>query len=376
MINALVIICTLVLVLYLSASGGDLGDAWDALRSADPLWILGAFISWLIFTIFEGMGLHVFIRWNKIKIKFRTSFLVALIGTFYSSVTPAATGGQPMQVFALKKRGVPTGISSSGLAVKFFTFQTALLVSTVSMWLMNAEVVKPCIEQGAPFVILGFSLNSISVLAVLLLAINRNIVRWILTLFIRLGSALRIIKNVSDASSKAEAALEDFSSSVNMVTHHPLQLLKLILLAVPQVLGLMSIVYCVYRALGQSAFNYFEILTLQLLLYVGASFTPLPGASGAQEGGFYIFFRHVFPADKLVGALLLWRFFTYYFNLMTGFAGVLLDGTYSMRKKKKAMSESASVPNNSPSAEKGEMPDATENSKASGHPDAPTTGNK
>ena len=57
----------------------------------------------------------------------------------------------------------------------------------------------------------------------------------------------------------------------------------------------------------------------------------LPGASGAQEGGFYIFFQHVFPADKLVGALLLWRFFTYYFTMIIGVAAVIFDSAWSMR---------------------------------------------
>ena len=41
-------------------------------------------------------------------------------------------------------------------------------------------------------------------------------------------------------------------------------------------LGLMSVSYCVYRALGLSALSYVHILTLQLLLYIGAAFTPLP----------------------------------------------------------------------------------------------------
>ena len=77
--------------------------------------------------VFEAMGLHVFFRQQKLKVPFRTSLLVSMIGMFYSSVTPAATGGQPMQVFSFKKRGVPTGLSSSGLAVKFFCYQTALL---------------------------------------------------------------------------------------------------------------------------------------------------------------------------------------------------------------------------------------------------------
>ena len=40
---------------------------------------------------------------------------------------------------------------------------------------------------------------------------------------------------------------------------------------------------------------------------------------------------HVFPADKLVGALLLWRFFTYYFTMIIGVSAVVFDSAWSMR---------------------------------------------
>ena len=331
LINAAIIVCTLGMVLYLSAKGGDIGDAWTALRSADPVWVLMAIGSWCVFMTFEAMGLHVFFHQQKVKIKFGLSLLVALIGSFYSSVTPAATGGQPMQVLALKKRRIPAGISSSGLAVKFFTFQTALLSLGGLLWALNPGVVMACIDEAKWVVFAGFLLNGLSVVAVLLLAINKNIVRGILTLAIRLGKALRLVKDVARATSRADAAISDFHASVDMLTHHPIRLFKLYLLSCLQVLGLMSIAYCVYRALGLNEYSYFEILTLQFLLYIAASFTPLPGASGAQEGGFYIFFQHVFPADKLVGALLLWRFFTYYFTLLVGLAAVIADSAWSIR---------------------------------------------
>ena len=331
LINGSIILLTLGLVLFLSARGGDIGDAWTALRSADPKWILAAIGSWCVFMTFETMGLHVFFHQQKIKIKFRLSLLVALIGSFYSSVTPAATGGQPMQVLALKKRNIPAGISSSGLAVKFFTFQTALLSLGAILWAVNPAVVQACIDQAKWIVFAGFLLNGLSVAAVILLAINKNIVRWILNLFIRIGKGLHLVKHEDRLNARVEAAIADFHGSVDYLTHHPIRLFYLYLLSCLQVLGLMSIAYCVYRALGLRQYTYFDVLTLQFLLYIAASFTPLPGASGAQEGGFYIFFQHVFPADKLVGALLLWRFFTYYFTLIIGLGAVIIDSAWTMR---------------------------------------------
>ena len=332
LINALIIFVTLGLVIYLGAKDGGMSNAWKTLRSADWRWLLAAVGSWCVFMTFEAMGLHVFFWQQKVKIKFRTSLLVALIGAFYSSVTPAATGGQPMQVFALKKRGIPAGISSSGLAVKFFTFQTALLSIGGLLWALNPTVVQECIARvGIWFVVLGFLLNGLTVVAVLLLAINKNIVRAILTLAINIGKGLHLVKDVARTTSRADAAMEDFHASVDMLKNHPIRLFYLYLLSCLQVLGLMSIVYCVYRALGLDGMSYFDILTLQFLLYIGASFTPLPGASGAQEGGFLLIFGNVFPAANMFGAQLLWRFFTYYFTLIIGLGAVIIDSAGSLR---------------------------------------------
>ncbi|MBQ4640309.1 MAG: flippase-like domain-containing protein [Clostridia bacterium] len=332
-LNALVIFLTIGIVIYLGAANGEIGDAWVALRSSNPFWIGAAVLSYGIFMIFEAMGVHVFFRQQGLKPKFRSTLLVSIIGMFYSSVTPAATGGQPMQVFAFKKRGIPAGISSSALAVKFFCFQVALLSLGGLFWILHPDIVNACVNRARVIVVTGFVLNGITVAAVLLLAINKNIVRGIITLLINLGKKLRIVKDVARTTSKLDAALADFHASVDMVTHHPGQLLVLILISCIQVMGLMSVSYCVYRAMGQSGHLFGEILALQFLLYIGASFTPLPGASGAQEGGFYIFFQDIFPANKMLGALLLWRFFTYYLSLIVGLGCVVWDSSTSMKRK-------------------------------------------
>lgn len=331
LLNALLIVFTILIVFYLGARSGNISDAWDALRSANPWWVCAAGASWLMFALFETLVLHVFYRMQHVPVRFGSSFLVSVIGMFYSNVTPAATGGQPMQVFAMKKRGVPSGITTSGLAVKFFCFQMALLLLGAGLWLIFPGFVSECIGASRWFVYIGFLLNGLAVALVFLLAINKNIVRAIITFLLRLGKALHIVRDLPTASSRAEGALEDFHSSVYMLTHHPLELLWLFLLSCIQVLGLMSVAYCVYRAMGLTEQSYWHILTLQMLLYLGASFTPLPGSTGAQEGGFYLIFQSVFPSDKLFGALLLWRFFTYYLTLIIGMGCVIFDSAVTIR---------------------------------------------
>lgn len=341
-LNALVIFLTIGVVIYLSVANGEIGNAWKALTSSDLRWIGMAFVCYIIYLVFESMGVHVFFRQQGFKPKFGSSMLVSVIGLFYSSVTPAATGGQPMQVFAFKKRGIPSGVSSSALAVKFFCFQVALLGTGAVLWIMNATVVNDCFRAypvAQVMVITGFILNGFTVAAVLLLAINKNIVRAIITLIIFVGKKLHIIKDPAGTASRMDATMADFHASVDMVTHHPGKLLVLLLISVVQVLGLMSISYCVYRAFGLNSHTYGDVVVLQFLLYIGASFTPLPGASGAQEGGFAWMFGNIFPGDILVGALLLWRFMTYYLSLLVGLGCVIYDRAVSMKKYAKKKSE-------------------------------------
>lgn len=77
-------------------------------------------------------------------------------------------------------------------------------------------------------------------------------------------------------------------------------------------------IIAVYHAFGLSEVSSMELITMGVLLYIGASYTPLPGASGAQEGGFAVLFKGIFPDARLFVALLIWRFSTYYLNVIVG----------------------------------------------------------
>ena len=332
LINALIILGTLGIVLYLGSRDGGLGKAWKAMRSADWRWVLAAFGCWCLFTVLESLGLMAFFRFQKIRLKFGASVLVSLIGLFYSGVTPAATGGQPMQVIALKKRGISAGVSSSALVVKFFVYQLATLFLTSLLWALHPGIVSEYVNRVTFWlIVLGYVVNGISVAAVLLVAINKNVVRGIISLFIRIGKKLRLVKHEEKLYARADQAMEDFNTSVNMIKHHPDQLVRLFLLACAQVLMLMSITYCVYRAVGLRELDYLEVTTLQHLLYIAVAFTPLPGSSGAQETGFELIFSRIF-GESALGAQLMWRFFTYYVTLIIGMGAVIMNSAGSIRR--------------------------------------------
>lgn len=353
LLNIGFIVLTLLLVLYLVSQAGDVTQIVNAFGSINPWWLLGALGCFAAHVLLEGLILRIFFSFQQVKTTWKACSLVGLIGMYYSSITPAATGGQPMQAFALKKRGIASGVGYSALAVKFFCWQCALLLIGAVLWAVSGKYVFSVLGSGVWLVVVGFFLNSLMVGVVILLAINRNLVRAVIVFFVNLAHRFRIVKDKAKTSSRMDASLNDFHSSVEILTGQPLQFLVLFFISLVQVTALMSVIYFIYRGFYLTEHNYLQVITIQFLLYITASFTPLPGASGAQEGGFYLFFRSFFPDSLIFAALLIWRFITYYLFIIAGLFAVIADQTYSIRIRKKS---AAALPEDVPEENDKEEP--------------------
>jgi hypothetical protein len=97
---------------------------------------------------------------------------------------------------------------------------------------------------------------------------------------------------------------------------------------------LFVIPYLIYLSFGYTAHGIYDVFTLQAMLFLAVSFIPLPGAAGASEGGFILFFSPVFGAATAV-AMLIWRFLTYYMMLIVGSLIVVFDEVIAMKRVKK-----------------------------------------
>ena len=180
-LNALVIFGTVLIVIWFAVRNSDAKASLKAMLESDWRWLLAGLGMWFLSVSAEALVNQCFFIWQKVRIRYFSTLHITLLGMFYSNVTPAATGGQPMQVFAFKNRGVPVGVSSSSLAVKFFCFQFALLTGGAVLWLTQQSAVNACVGDAKWLIFAGFGINGLSVAVVLLLAVNRNIVRRIVT---------------------------------------------------------------------------------------------------------------------------------------------------------------------------------------------------
>lgn len=333
LLNFLFLLLTLGIVLYIGLSGNELDELAEALNSFSPVWLLACLGCWLVYLLMDALSVHCFLIRQGYRLRLRDSLHAAIIGLYYCNITPGASGGQPMEMYVLSKKNVPIGYSGSALAIKFVCFQAVLLVTGAVLWLFNRSFVAEHTQGIRWLVLLGYVVNCFSISGVVLMAISRRAVMWVINKCIAVGVKLRICKDPEASREKWTNHCANFLDSFRMLLRHPTDLLMQVIIAFVQLMALMLVVVCIYRGMGLSGASVIGIITVGVLLYISASYTPLPGASGAQEGGFALFFRAFFPDAGLFVALLIWRFFTYYLTILVGALVSAVESIHGIVKK-------------------------------------------
>ena len=322
-------------VFFIAFSNEDLTNAWDAIKQMNLLWLTCILACWLVYTVCDGMNYWFYLRGQGFRISVGRAVNVALIGFYYCNITPSSAGGQPMQVNSLRKAGIPVGYGTMAVTVRFITNQTMTSVIALVLGLLNRDFVYRQLAGAIWLVRIGWLINFAAVPLVLLAAFKRNWVQKFAEMLIGGFEKLHLIRNREAAVAKVTEVLDTYHTALLDLMHSPGQILLQFACSTIGLLALFSTTVFVYYAFGMTGTPWYQVLTISCLLFVSASYTPLPGASGAQEGGFLLYFREIFRNGTIGLALLIWRFFTYYIYLIVGVFTILLEKIILRREAKK-----------------------------------------
>ena len=325
LLSFLFIAITITAVFFIAFSNQDLSNAWDAIQKMNLTWLGCILACWLVYTVADGMNYWFYLRGQGFKISIGRAVNVALIGFYYCNITPGSAGGQPMQVNSFRKAGIPVGYGTMAVTIRFITNQMMTSVIALVLYFANRDFVDKQLEGAIWLVRIGWLINFAAVPLVILAAFKRNwiqkISEWLLSCLHR----LHLLRNKEAAVSKVTEVLDTYHTALLDLMHSPVQILLQFACSTIGMLALFSSTIFVYYAFGQTGTPWYQILTLSCLLFISASYTPLPGASGAQEGGFLLYFRNIFKDGTIGLGLLIWRFFTYYIYLIVGVFTILLE---------------------------------------------------
>ena len=106
-VNTVFLVVIFALTIYGVFHGEDLGAMMEAMRRADVRWLLPGLFCVVFFIWGESIIIYYMMRTLKIRLKKWTCFLFSSVGFFFSCITPSASGGQPAQIYYMKKEKIP-----------------------------------------------------------------------------------------------------------------------------------------------------------------------------------------------------------------------------------------------------------------------------
>ncbi len=318
LINLACILIPLTIVLVMGITDKSLPEASQAVRSMNAKWVVFALGCYFGYLVMDSLAIGFYLFRQGYRLGIRDLLFISLIGQYYSNITPGASGGQPMQIYYLSKKKVPAALATSAIAVRFFCFQVMLSVIGTVVWIRYGGFIAEHTGSARWVFIVGYVYNTVMVCAVAVLALSKNILQRLMNLGIRIGGKFKWIRHPEELERRAEHYVTTFHEGLTYFRSHPMDMAVQLLFGGTQLMFLMSVIAMIYYGLGLSGYRYEHLVTMNICEFLAAAYAPMPGASGAQEGVFGIFFAKIFPESMIFVAILLWRFFTYYISIVLG----------------------------------------------------------
>lgn len=309
------------LVWYLVFRQISLGELRAAVADIRAWWLVAAVGAMCLYFVCDALNTSRGLRHLGYGTSLGRGLEYAAVGFFFSSVTPSASGGQPMQILRMRRHGVQPGAGALVLLLELACWQiVSAAYGAAGLW-VSRGLLGSLPGPAVVLAIVGMSVSLLT-LAAVLAAICRpeGICRWATRVSNRLEKRPRLLKLWGAVGGQ----LERFAQSAPVVRRSPGLLVKMLLTTAVQLAALYSVPFWVHRALGLSGISLPAMMTMQALVSISVGALPLPGAMGVGEGGFLTVFRMLFPAQLLGSAMVLSRGVSFYlFVVLTGL-GVLL----------------------------------------------------
>lgn len=306
--NLIVFVLLIGLTFYLIFKDQNVLEILNIAVSVKKRYILVAIIAMCLYLLGETINITRILKELGEKSTFLRNIRYTLIGFFFSSITPAASGGQPMEIYYMHKEKIAVANSTLALLVHLTSFQIVTIILGIVSTVIHFEIVKSGLIY---LVILGILLNSTALTLLAISIFSKRLSKGLINFAVKVLKFFRI-SNIEKKQESLEKELEKYQESAVYIKEHKKLMIKTLVTTFIQVIIYYSIPYWVYLAFGFTGYNFFQIVTLQAMLYATVSGIPSPGAVGVSEGAFIEIFKGVFPATMINSAILLNRGASFY----------------------------------------------------------------
>ena len=302
--NGVFLAVVFALTIYGVFHGEDLSSMMDAIHRADKRWLIPGIALVAFFIWGESIIIWYMMRSSGIQLKKRTCFLFSSVGFFFSCITPSASGGQPMQIYYMKKEKISIPVSTVILMIVTITYKLVLVVIGIGIAIFGRGFLHKYLEGILPVFYLGLALNIFCVTFMTILVFHPLLAKAIMVKGMKLLERLHLVKKKDGRLKKLEDSMDTYRNTAAYLKNNPFVIVKVIGITFIQRMALFAVTWFVYQAFGLHGTGFWEILFLQAVISVSVDMLPLPGGMGISETLFLKIFSPVFGGLLLPGMVL------------------------------------------------------------------------
>lgn len=312
-LNILFLIGLLVLTFYLMFRGQDLSPIMEQVAHVHKGYLVIGIILVIIFVCCESVIIKYLLHVIQIKWPLYKCIRYSFVGFFFSCITPSATGGQPAQIYYMKKEGLDIPKSTIILMLVTIEYKFVLVFLGILFLIFGQPMIAGMTPEIRFYLYLGLALNIFCVAFMSFLVFRPELSRYLLDKLLALLGKIHLLRNPEKKRVKMNRAMDDYKSASIFLQKNKTAVFNVFIISLIQRLLLFFVTYIVYRSFGLSGHSALEITMLQATISISVDMLPLPGGMGISERIFSILFVPIFGGVQLtLSAMLLSRGISYY----------------------------------------------------------------
>lgn len=308
-----------VIVLYFS-----LKDNYEKILhqivNINPFYLVLAFFLIICYWIFKAIVMRITVRKFKETFTFREALRLVLETNFFHAVTPFASGGQPYEIYSLKRSKLKVTEATNVSIQNFIVYQIALVFLGSVAVLCNAYLhIFPNNRFLRYLVTVGFIANLAVIVILFLISFTKKLNRMLVDFVIKVLNKVKLVKDKEKTIQKFERYLTDFNEGAKILVKDKKSFLFMIFCNFVALLFFYLIPLILLYGIGDTtSMRPYECVIASAYIMMVGSFVPIPGGTGGLEYAFVTFYSTFITGPILNAIMLLWRFITYYFGMIVG----------------------------------------------------------
>lgn len=321
-----IILLAITIIVLICVLKDDFSNIINTLSGANYFWILIALLCFFIGIAFEAKAYQEIIQGYEYDYTFKKSYKMLLITKFFNGITPFSSGGQPMQVYMLKKDGIRLTKATNIIIQNFIIYQAALVIfGIIAIGINYSLKLFTEVTLLKQLVTIGFLINTLVMLGLIVISFSSKFNHFIINKTILIMGKLKLIKDREKTLEKWREKVDDFHEGAEYLKKNKLLCLRTFIYNMIYLTLNYAMPYFVILALAKTTTDATILKSICASAYVliMGSFVPIPGASGGIEYGYLKFFGNFIGGTLLKASLLIWRTISYYLPMLVG--GILFN---------------------------------------------------